>query len=167
MKKLFALILALCLLGSVAMADELVWAGQAEEAASQMEGEFHTIKEGSIKIWIPAALNEIELTDEDAEAGYIAYFEAEDGEAGIAVQYFDMEGMSLEEYAEDRKDNEAEDIEIGIVNGLPCLGYKYEDSAVMAFALENGYILEVVAEPISDDNFQSVAALIFCSIQAN
>ena len=65
MKKLFALMLALCLLGSVAMAGELVWAGDAEEAASQIEGEFHTIKEGNLKVWIPAVLQESELTEED------------------------------------------------------------------------------------------------------
>ena len=41
MKKLFALTLALCLLlCSAAMADDLVWAGDAEEAAAKIDGEF-------------------------------------------------------------------------------------------------------------------------------
>ena len=167
MKKLFALMLALCLLGSVAMAGELVWAGDAEEAASQIEGEFHTIKEGSLKVWIPAVLQESELTEEDKEEGIIANFETADGEAGVFVQYYDLEGMSLDEYAEDRKENDAEEIEAGTVNGLPCLAYKLDDSAVMAFALENGYVLEFVCGPMDDEGFASVAALILSSIQAN
>lgn len=167
MKKLFALMLALCLLGSVAMADELVWTSEIEEAATQLGGEFHTVKEGSLKVWIPAVLHETELTEEDAEEGIIANFETEDGEAGIYIQYFDMEGMSLEEYAEDRKDNDAEEIEPGTVNGLPCLAYKYDEAAVVAFALENGYILEFVCSPMTDEGFQSIIGIVISSIQAN
>ena len=52
MKKLVVLILALCMLCSVASAADLNWA-DAEEAASQIAGEFKTFDEISVKIWIP------------------------------------------------------------------------------------------------------------------
>jgi len=95
MKKLVVLILALCMLCSVASAADLNWA-DAEEAASKIAGEFKTFDEISVKIWIPEVLQAVELSDEDRESGYIGYFASDD--AAVAVQYVNMEGMSLEEY---------------------------------------------------------------------
>ena len=109
MKKLFALILAaLMVLGCAAVASaeqpqtlELNWenfAGEieaSEEAKAALSGDFVTMEEIALKIYIPAAFEQAELTDEDREAGYIAYFTmAED--KGIGIQYVDMSGMSLE-----------------------------------------------------------------------
>ena len=110
MKKLFALILAvLMVLGCVAVASaeqaqtlQLNWEEYAaeieasEEAKAALSGDFVTMEEIALKIYIPAAFEQAELTDEDREAGYIAYFTmAED--KGIGIQYVDMSGMSLEE----------------------------------------------------------------------
>ncbi len=169
MKKLFAVMLALCLmLGTAAMADELVWAGAVEEAASQMEGEFHTFDEIAVKIWIPAVLEECELSDEDKEEGYIGYFQTADETAAIGIQYVDMSGTGLEAYAELLKENGIDEssIEAGTVNGIECLSYANEDNGVLAFATQKGYILEVAAGPMTDEGFQSVASIIFSSIQA-
>lgn len=170
MKKLFALMLALCLLGSVAMADELVWNDEAEAAAAQFEGEFYTFTEIDAKIWIPGDLEEVELNDDDAEAGIIGYFANEDGDNSITIQYYNADGMTLEEFeAELREDGDvdADSIEAGTVNGLDCMSFKYEDCGVLAFATQKGYILEVVAEPMSDEEFMQEAAFVFASIQAN
>ena len=169
MKKLFAVILALCLmLGTAAMADELVWAGAVEEAASQMEGEFHTFDEIAVKIWIPAVLQEIELSEEDKAAGYIGYFMTEDQSAAIGVQYVDVNGTSLEDYKAMLLENGIEEssIEAGTVNGLDCLSYEYNGNGVLAFTTQMGYILEVAGGPLSDEGFASVVSFIMASIQA-
>ena len=169
MKKLFALMLALCLLGLVALADALVWAGDVEAAAAQFEGEFKTFDEIAVKIWIPSELTAIELNDEDREEGYIGYFTSEDGEKAVAVQYVDMEGMSLEEFEANLRASEDIDqssIEAGTVNGLTCLSYKNEDNGVLSFTTEKGYILEVVCGPLSDEEFMQKAVFVFASIQA-
>ena len=124
MKKLFALMLALCMmLGTAALADELVWEGTVAEAASQIEGEFHTFDEIAVKIWIPAVLKEAELTDEDKEKGQIGYFETEDKANAVGVQYVNMNGTSLDEYKAILLENGIEEntIEPGTVNGLDCL----------------------------------------------
>ena len=168
MKKLFALMLALCLLCSVAMAeDTLSWENVAETAA-QIEGEFHSFKEIAVKIWIPAVLEECELSDEDKEEGYIGYFQTADETAAIGIQYVDMSGTGLEAYAELLKENGIDEssIEAGTVNGIECLSYANEDNGVLAFATQKGYILEVAAGPMTDEGFQSVASIIFSSIQA-
>ena len=166
MKKLVVLILALCMLCSVAFANELTWAS-VEEAASQIAGEFKTFDEISVKIWIPEVLQAVELSDEDRESGYIGYFASDD--AAVAVQYVNMEGMSLEEYeAQLKEDSEVSDIEAGTVNGLPALSYaiKEKDTGVLAFTTQKGYILEVSCAPISDEGFAQVVGVILSSIQS-
>ena len=165
MKKLVVLILALCMLCSVAFANELTWAS-VEEAASQNAGEFKTFDEISVKIWIPEVLQAVELSDEDRESGYIGYFASDD--AAVAVQYVNMEGMSLEEYeAQLKEDSEVSDIEAGTVNGLPDLSYaiKDKDTGVVAFTTEMGYILEVACGPLSNEGFAQMVGIILSSIQ--
>ena len=165
MKKLVVLILALCMLCSVAFANELTWAS-VEESASQIAGEFKTFDEISVKIWIPEVLQAVELSDEDHESGYIGYFASDD--AAVAVQYVNMEGMSLEEYeAQLKEDSEVSDIEAGTVNGLPALSYaiKDKDTGVVAFTTEMGYILEVACGPLSNEGFAQMVGIILSSIQ--
>ena len=165
MKKLVVLILALCMLCSVAFANELTWAS-VEESASQIAGEFKTFDEISVKIWIPEVLQAVELSDEDRESGYIGYFASDD--AAVAVQYVNMEGMSLEEYeAQLKEDSEVSDIEAGTVNGLPALSYaiKDKDTGVVAFTTEMGYILEVACGPLSNEGFTQMVGIILSSIQ--
>ncbi len=165
MKKLVVLILALCMLCSVAFANELTWAS-VEEAASKIAGEFKTFDEISVKIWIPEVLQAVELSDEDRESGYIGYFASDD--AAVAVQYVNMEGMSLEEYeAQLKEDSEVSDIEAGTVNGLPALSYaiKDKDTGVVAFTTEMGYILEVACGPLSNEGFAQMVGIILSSIQ--
>ena len=167
MKKLVVLILALCMLCSVAFANELTWAS-VEEAASQNAGEFKTFDEISVKIWIPEVLQAVELSDEDRESGYIGYYMTEDQSAAVAVQYVNMEGMSLEEYeAQLKEDSEVSDIEAGTVNGLPALSYaiKDKDTGVVAFTTEMGYILEVACGPLSNEGFAQMVGIILSSIQ--
>ena len=70
MKKLVVLILALCMLCSVASAADLNWA-DAEEAASKIAGEFKTFDEISVKIWIPDVLKAVgERRDLCSVCGY-------------------------------------------------------------------------------------------------
>lgn len=169
MKKLTALLLALCLmLGTTALAGEITW-GAVEEAASQIEGEFHTFDEIAVKIWIPAVLKEAELADEYKEAGYIGYFVTEDQTAAVAVMYVNAEGLSLEEYKAYLVNEAGVDektIEPGTVNGLDCLSYEYNGSGVLAFTTQMGYILEVSGSPLTDENFTQTLSIIMASIQA-
>ena len=163
MKKLVVLIMTLCLLCSVAFADELTWAA-VEESASQIAGEFKTFDEISVKIWIPDVLKAV-----DAGEDRIGYFMTEDESAAISVQYVDMNGMSLEEYeAALKEDADVSDLEFGTVNGLPALSYmlKGNDTACVAFATEQGYILEMACAPMSDEGFAGVVALVISSIQS-
>ena len=125
MKKLVVLILALCMLCSAAFAADLNWS-DVEEAASQIAGEFKTFDDISVKIWIPDVLKAV-----DGMEDRIGYFMTEDQTAAVSVQYLDMNGMTLEEYeAQLKEDAEVSEIEIGTVNGLPALSYMLKESDV-------------------------------------
>lgn len=182
MKKLFALILAvLMVLGCVAVASaeqaqtlQLNWEEYAaeieasEEAKATLAGDFVTMEEIALKLYIPAAFEQVELTDEDREAGYIAYF-AMGEDMGIGIQYVDADGMSLEEYAQ-RLTEDGIECTNAVVNGLPALAYSFteddRETAVLAFSTEKGYILEISFVPTNDKGFAAVATVVMASVQA-
>lgn len=168
MKKLFALVLvlALALCAPAALAAELNWS-DFESEVGEIEAEFVTFDEVAVKMWMPTALQAVELSDEDVENGYIAYFTPEDESAAVAVQYVDVEGMSLDDYAAALPELGATGIEPMTINGLPAIGYDIEesDTSALAFATEAGYIFEISFAPVSDEGFSSLVMIMLASIQ--
>lgn len=171
MKKLFAILMALCLLVSGAALAEAVeevnWSDVAEVIeASGVNGDFHTFDEIAVKIWIPEGLEPVELTQEDVDAGYIGYFQNE--EAALAVVYVDVDGASIEDYANSLAGMEdVENIAMLNINGLQGVRYQLpeNDSLNIAFATEAGYILEVTMAPLSAEGADVVWGVVGASIQ--
>ena len=166
MKKLFALVLALCLLcGCTALADNEISWEQVEPLLEQagVNGNLYTFDQIAVAVFIPEGLESVELPDDS----YIGYFAAEDGSA-VAVQYVNVEGMDLETYTAALPGVGATEIETGTVNGLPCVTYEMPANKTMniAFTTEAGYILEVVVGPVEDDNAKTAAGFIMASIMA-
>ncbi len=152
-----------------AAVNEINWtdemAAQIEEAG--IAGDFVTFDEIAIKMFMPEALVAEELTDEDKEAGYIGYFSTEDQTAHVSVMYLNAD-MDLAEY--EKYLNSSEDVanvETGLINGLEVVTYDMpdSDSTFVTFGTEQGYLLEIGFNPMSDEGFASTAALITCSIQ--
>ena len=169
MKKLFALILALCLMCSVALAENAVSVSWEDFApvleASGITGDFYTFDAISVAIFIPTGMVPAEVPDES----YIGYFTAEDGSGeAIAVMYVNVEGMDLETYAAALEGVGATSIEMGYVNGLPCVSYEMPENGTLnvAFTTEAGYILEVVCGPLTTDEEKLGASVILASIQS-
>ena len=173
MKKLLCVVMALCLMMTAALAEQataLNWEDfEPVLEAGGVTGEFYTFDEIAIKIWLPEGLNPVELTDEDKSAGYIGYFQPEDQSATVAVVYVDVNGMSLEEYGEYLSaEADATEVEIGTVNGFPCVSYQLpeQDSVSVTFTTEAGYALEVTCSPVSEENAELVWGAVIASIQA-
>lgn len=180
MKKLFAIVLSLCMLftafGAVAAAEEetiseINWSdyeSQVEEAG--WEGNFVSFADViAIQIWVPTAMEAAEVTDEEAEGGILGYYQTEDGSRLLTVMYVDAEGMSLEEYAAQvEEEYGATDIDYAVVNGILMLSYKTEDTDMgfVTMTTEAGYILEFGFSPMSDEDFVGVMAAMIASIQA-
>lgn len=170
MKKLFALMLALCLvLCTAAMAENEISWDQVEPVLAEkgINGEFVTFDQIAVKVWIPEGMAAVDT--EGLPEGYIGYFAAEDGDA-VAVMYVNVEGMDLNAYAEQVAANGGENIEAGTVNGLPCITYEFTSDAglcrVCSFTTQAGYILEVAVGPLADDNAELGAGIVLASIQA-
>jgi hypothetical protein len=166
MKKLFALVLALCLLcGCTALADNEISWEQVEPLLEQsgVNGNLYTFDQIAVAIFIPEGLESVELPNDS----YIGYFAAEDGSA-VAVQYVNVEGMDLETYTAALPGVGATEIETGTVNGMPCVTYEVPANKTMniAFTTEAGYILEVVVGPVEDDNAKTAAGFIMASVMA-
>ncbi len=173
MKKLLALVVALMMIATVAFAEavpELNWEDfEPALEAGGVTGQFYTFDEIAIKMWLPDGFNPVELTDEDIEAGYIGYYRPDDNSADVAVMYVDVNGMSLEEYAAYLESEAgATEIEIGTVNGFPCVSYNLpeQDSVSVTFTTEAGYVLEVTCQPVSEENAELVWGAVISSIQA-
>ena len=167
MKKVFALMLALCLmLGCTALAEnEISWEQITPTLeAAGITGEFVTFDEIAVKVFIFNGMAAQELSDEDRQNGYIGYYAAEDGSA-IAIQYVDVNGMTLEDYTANLPEAGATEIETGTVNGLPCVSYAFNGNLCCSFTTEKGYILEVSVGPVEDDNAKFAAAAVLASIQ--
>ena len=172
MKKLFAILMALCMLLSCAAlaegVEEVSWSDiEGTLAEAGVNGEFVTFDEIAVKIWIPEGLEAGELTDEDRDAGYIGYFQNE--EAQLAVVYANVDGMSIEDYAAQLAEMDGiQEIAMLNINGLPGVRYQMteNDSLNIAFATEAGYILEVTMAPLSADGAAVVWGIVGASIQA-
>ena len=173
MKKLLSVIMALCLMMSVALAEEapaLNWSDfEPALEAGGVTGQFYTFDEIAVKIWLPDGMVPTELTDEDREKGYIGYFMPEDQSAQMAVMYVNTNGASLDEYAQYlSSESDVAEIEKGTVNNFPCVSYKLpaQDSVCIAFTTEAGYILEVTCAPLSVENADLVWGAVIASIQS-
>lgn len=172
MKKLFVILMALCLmLSSAAFAEapEAVnWSDiEGELAQMGVAGDFTTFDEIAVKIWIPESLKPVELTDEDKENGYIGYFADDEGEMG--VRYVDVNGMSIEDYAAELGNyDDVSEIAMLVINGLPGVRYQIpeSDSLNVAFATEAGYILEITMAPLSAEGAAIAWSIVAASIQA-
>jgi len=172
MKKLLVVVMALCLMMTAALAEEvpaLNWEDfEPVLEAGGVTGQFYTFDEIAIQIWMPEGLNPVELTEDDVANGYIGYFMPEDQSAAVSIVYVDVKDMSLEEYGQYLAgEADVSEVEVGTVNGLPCVSYKMpeQDSVSVTFTTEMGYALEVTCTPLSEENAELVWGAVIASIQ--
>ena len=150
-------------------ANEVYWediAPSVEEAG--WEGEFVAFDEIAIQMFVPSGGKSTELTDEDKETGYIAYYMTDDETSAVSVMYVDVQGMDLAQYQEYLEgESDVAEIDPGIINGIEVLTYTIpeKDTACVSIATQAGYILEFSFTPMSDEGFASVAQIMMASIQ--
>ena len=113
---------------------------------------------------------QIEEASEEVKAAWTGDFVTMEEDCAVAVQYMDMDGMTLEEYAQLLTGELGiEECHDAVVNGLPALFYSFTEeeaeTSVLAFATERGCILEVSFGPTNDEGFAAVATVMMGSIQ--
>ncbi|MBR6089937.1 MAG: hypothetical protein IKP86_08385 [Anaerolineaceae bacterium] len=166
---LFALMIALCLM-TTAFAQETVtvnWEDIDIESIG-IEGSFYSFEDVAVIVWIPDVLENLELTQEDADNGLIGKFEAADGSAGVYVQFIEGgEGWDISSVLEIVQNAGGKDIETVVLNGIDAVSYTIEevDSNYIAMVSDSGNVLQFIFMPASDEDFSAVTALIAASIQ--
>lgn len=168
MKKFVAILMALCLLCGFAMAEEINWADvEPSVTEAGIEGSFASVSSIGVKMFIPSGLSELELSDEDVENGYICYLTDSDQTCAAVVMYADLNGASLDKYAEVLPEVGATEIELCTLNGIPVVTYSMPENNTMNVCLltDTGYGIEFVFFPADDENFKSVATIMAASIQ--
>ena len=133
---------------------------------SGLEGEFYTVGEFGIAMWIPVQFHETELTEEDIDNGYVSYLVTDDESNAVAIICIDGGGMTLEDYMSYLEGEEdVSGVEYGLVNGIEAVSYDYDGNMNVSFITDAGYILEFTFGPMSDEGFAAVASIMAASIQ--
>ena len=156
--------------GEDAVPQELNWEDLAEEFEElNLDGDFVTLKEADVKMWLPSSLTPTELTDADRSNGYIGYYTSADGMAYIAAIYLETDGMTLDEYAALIDETEEySKLAFCRLNGMDAITYECEEmqeNYVTLFTDDN-HLLEFSFWPVSDEEFYFIAQIIAASIQA-
>ena len=176
MKKLLAILLVLAMLSALSVSaaaatataeNVLTWTDFEEDVkATGIDADFVQIGDLNLMMWLPSVFSEQELTDEDVQNGYLSYLTTDDESAVIAIMSVDLD-ESLEEWEQELPDYGVTDAEMGIVNGYRALVYSTpeDDTMCIDFEVESGEILEFTFYPMSDEDFQAVAAIMMTSLQ--
>ena len=148
---------------------EINWEDVAEIAAEvDSEGQFFLIGETGMSMWIPSIFHDVELTQEDVDAGMVAFLSTEEADAFVTVMFMDLEGSTFDDVYENiLADSDYTEVDKGIINGLPAISYVYEegDTMTVAFVNDEGGVLQFMFSPKSNEGFAAVASFMMASIQ--
>ena len=173
MKKLFALMLALCLVCSCcAFAEEtkeLKWE-EVEALASQYEGSFKAIADTGLAMYIPDSFAASDLTEEQIAQGNFLLLK-NDNNYRVSAMLQSLGTMELSDFvAEQLKAGAAEMEEISL-NGIPAMTYDFEVNGekigcVTFYNDTDNTVLTFSFAPANDEAYQKIIALMMGSIQA-
>ena len=174
-KKLLSLALALLMLTAscAALAEENVIVFD-ENSVAELAGGFYELQGLGLQMWIPDALVGVELTDEQIEAGYYATFATEDASCVFTIGSMTLQdgaGNALTDYesiAASLPEGGATQVEQGVINGLACLSFVYEEQSTMGvlFVADDGSAISFTFAPMSDENYLPIASVMVSSIMA-
>ncbi len=173
MKKLFALVMMLCMLcAAVAVAEDasaINWTDVEATLAEQgLTGDFVVLDQLGLKVWLPNGLNAVEVSEADAAAGRLALFTDAENTAYLTVDAVNVEGMTLDQYYENATAAEGvSDVEIVTANGMNAVVYKSEsiNSWCASLVDTNSNIISFVMGPASEEGSKIVFSVIVASIQ--
>ena len=172
MKKLIALVMMLCMLCGAAMAENesaMNW----EDIFPQLEemdvtGELILLEELGLMIFLPSGMNAVEVSEEDAAAGRLYLFMAEDQSSYIAVDAANVENLTLDQlYENTQKASGVSDVDLITMNGLNAVVYKNLDSDFWSGSLvdTNSNIINFVMGPASAENVKKLFPVLMASLQ--
>ena len=171
MKKLFALMLALCLLCGTAMAEvaaELTWDASLEESGTTQE--INIGDAAKLLYWIPNQLPAIDPATVQAEVPPIAAFGTENEGIIYTVSVYALEVESLEAYADAQKaaGADVDNAKLVVANGIQIVGMenKTENFELAIVPVTETQILVFAFTPCDgDEEWDAVKGYIVSSIR--
>lgn len=178
MKKLFALLLSLCLLcGCCAFAEEaeeaegmteINWS-DFEEAASKIDGQFSTIADLGLKMFVPAVFGAAEVSEEQQAAGVIALLSTADGAGRVSITYQSLGEMEDDQFVAELEKAGATDIAYSMLNGDEMMDYDLvvngTKTSNVVIPFDDGTIVTFSFAPMDDEGFAAIATIMMASIQ--
>ena len=171
MKKIFALMLALCLLCGTAMAEvaaELTWDASLEESGSTQE--INIGDAAKLLYWIPSQLSAIDPATIPTENTPIAAFGAENEGIVYTVSVYALEVESLEAYAaaQQAAGADVDNAKLVVANGIQVIGMenKTENFELAIAPVTDTQILVFAFTPCDgDEEWDVVKGYIVSSIR--
>ena len=172
MKKLFALLLALCLLCSFALAEEeipvLNWSettnDQIEASGSFQKIEFPDV--ATLLYWVPNNMAAMDVSTIEADIPPAAAFTTADENYTISV--FALNTTGLEDYLTILQNNGADKFRNITVNGIDCVSCENEEASIdiLVVPITETQVLVYNFTPLNgDDDWDATKAVIVASIQ--
>ena len=166
MKKLLAMVLALCLMAGCAMAADYTWDGVLANELSTLNanGHFYTLNAAPIRYWLPDAVSTyVDPTEDEQENGHlVACYQNDDNTMVVLIQYAETSYQTADDIlAQVNKDSKYTNINSDTVNGLTAVSYMDgETGACFAlYLLGNGSALQLKLGGFTDDNRLLAAAI--------
>jgi len=170
MKKFLALMMLACIallpLVSNAEVPVVTWDAVGAPAVESLglEGEFKTLPELGLAIWVPGTMNYIEPTaDQAAEGAYVIFA---DEDCTLFITALHQDGMTLDAFAEGAVAAGYTDAEIVNVNGLYAVTYKDDEHSIGFITLvdTNSNMITFNFSPINTDLAQAGFSIIASSL---
>ena len=177
MKKLFIVLLSLCILVLPAMAqtaddpEVVVWEDLEKSfIETGYGGSFWNIPSLGISIMIPNGLNQMELSQDYIDNGFVEIFATDDLDIAVAVSLRDLECEDFPEVADLVLENieNAQIVGFYKFNGLDAMMFLNpgnEELTSVIGTTEPGYYIQVSIKPITNEEINKLSGFIFGSIQ--
>lgn len=171
MKKMFLLLVCLCLLGTAAFAEApaLNWADLAAEEVAEM-GQFQQLELTglpTIAFWIPSNMSVTDVGEIEGPFQPTALFATDDGNYAVAV--FVAEVTSIDEYVTMMETQGGGSAFVQLtVNGVDCVGYEVAEANMecLIYPVSENVILTFSCTPANgDEEWDATKGVIFTSIQ--
>ena len=174
MKKLFALMLALCLLGSCcAVAEEgtkeISW-GDVEAISALHKGSFQAIADTGLIMYVPNSFAAVELTEEQIAQGNFFLLKDENNYR-VSAMLQSLGTLELSDFVAEQLKAGATEMEEVAINGISAMSYEFEVNGekigcIAFYNNTDNTVLTLSFAPANDEAYQEIIALMSGSIQA-
>ena len=172
MKKLIALLTLVCVMmmsfSVLAETTAITWEeiGAPVVEAAEIEGDFYSIEELGLAVWLPNGLNAAEISEEDATAGRLYLMTDDEQTCAFIIDAVHVDGMTLDQAYENAVASGMIEPEIVNINGLDALSYKNEsiNAGCVVLVDTNSNMIIFSLTPIEGEDAELVFGLIMSSI---